>query len=104
MNAIKKVISARHPLWGDNVPIFCSKDGREMTPSTWGHEFKKCIRRKNLDDTISPYDLRHTFAIMFLRNGGNLLFRYQYNSNLWAYQLRMNLCVLSAFFLSSLCL
>lgn len=54
------------------MPIFCSKDGREMTPSTWGHEFKKCIRRKNLDDTISPYDLRHTFAIMFLRNGGNL--------------------------------
>ena len=72
MNAIKKVISARHPLWGDNVPIFCSRDGREMTSSTWGHEFKKYVKRRNLDDAISPYDLRHTFAIMFLRNGGNL--------------------------------
>ncbi|HHX25687.1 MAG TPA: tyrosine-type recombinase/integrase [Firmicutes bacterium] len=72
VNAIRKVMSARHPLWGDNVPIFCSRDGREMTSSTWGHEFKKYVRRKNLDDAISPYDLRHTFAIMFLRNGGNL--------------------------------
>lgn len=68
VNAIKKVISARHPLWGDNVPIFCSRDGREMTSSTWGHEFEKYVKRGNLDDAISPYDLRHTFAIMFLRN------------------------------------
>ncbi len=72
VNAVKKVMSARHPLWGDNVPIFCSRDGRKMTSSSWGHEFKKYVRRKNLDDAISSYDLRHTFAIMFLRNGGNL--------------------------------
>ena len=72
VNAIKKVISARHPLWGDSRLIFCSTDGREMTSSAWGHQFKKYVRRKNVDDAISPYDLRHAFATMFLRNGGNL--------------------------------
>jgi site-specific recombinase XerD len=55
------------------MPIFCSIGGREMTSSAWGHEFEKYVKRKTLDDAVSPYDFRHTFAIMFLRNGENLL-------------------------------
>jgi len=72
VNAVRRVVSARHPLWGEDVPIFCSRDGKKMATSSWGHKFKKYVRRANLDDTISAYALRHSFAIMFLRNGGNL--------------------------------
>jgi site-specific recombinase XerD len=72
VNAINKLISKRHPLWEGDVPIFCSRDGKRMNVTSWTHAFKKYVRRKALDDTITSYDLRHTFAIMFLRNGGNL--------------------------------
>jgi site-specific recombinase XerD len=72
VNAVNRVISSRHPLWGQEVPVFCSRDGKKMHGSSWNHEFKKYIRKAKLDDIITPYDLRHTFAIMFLRNGGNL--------------------------------
>ena len=72
VNAINKLISKRHPLWEGDVPIFCSRDGKRMKVTSWTHAFKKHVRRKALDDTITSYDLRHTFAIMFLRNGGNL--------------------------------
>jgi site-specific recombinase XerD len=72
VNALKKIVSARHPLWGRDVPLFCSRDGKKMRGFSWQHIFKKYVRKAKLDDTISSYDLRHTFAIMFLRNGGNL--------------------------------
>ena len=72
VNAVSKVVSARHLLWGEGVPVFCSRDGKKMHGTSWNHEFKKYVRKAKLDDTITSYDLRHTFAIMFLRNGGNL--------------------------------
>lgn len=72
VRAVNKLMSKRHPLWGEDVPIFCSRDGKKMLGSSWNHAFKKYVRKEGLNDTITSYDLRHTFAIMFLRNGGNL--------------------------------
>ena len=72
VSSINKLTSRRHPLWGADVPIFCSRDGKKMLVTSWNHTFKKYVRRKQLDDSIASGDLRHTFAIMFLRNGGNL--------------------------------
>jgi|LSQX01.3.fsa_nt_gb site-specific recombinase XerD len=71
-NAIGKLLESRHPLWQNHVPVFCSRDGAPMVFTSWNHRFKKYVRQANLDNTITSYDLRHTFAIMFLRNGGNL--------------------------------
>ena len=72
VNALSKVVSVRHYLWGKDVPVFCSRDGKKMSSTSWQHAFKKYVRKAKLDDTITSYDLRHTFAVMFLRNGGNL--------------------------------
>jgi site-specific recombinase XerD len=67
-----RIMSARHSLWAEDAPVFCSRDGKKMHRTSWNHAFKSYVRAANLDDTITSYDLRHTFAIMFLRNGGNL--------------------------------
>jgi integrase len=72
INALNRVMSARHPLWGEDVPLFCSRDGKKMHSTSWSQAFKKYVKKAKLDSTITSYDLRHTFAIMFLRNGGNL--------------------------------
>ncbi|WP_263560577.1 tyrosine-type recombinase/integrase [Paenibacillus polymyxa] len=67
--ALRKLISVRAPEWGDNVPIFCSYEGRELNRHTWGDRIE--IYRIKIGAHIRPYDLRHVFALEFLRNGAN---------------------------------
>lgn len=67
-----KLISVRPKEWQSNVPLFASADGTVLNRNTWGdrmEKYSKCLGIK-----IRPYDLRHTFALEFLRNGGNALF------------------------------
>lgn len=67
--AIRELIKARHPSWGDDVPVFCSADGTRVKKSSWRHRID--MYAKKLGVKIRPYDLRHAFALQFLRNGGN---------------------------------
>ncbi|MMZ45541.1 Tyrosine recombinase XerC [compost metagenome] len=67
--ALRKLISVRAPEWGDDVPIFCSYEGRMLNRHTWGDRIE--IYRKKIGTHIRPYDLRHVFALEFLRNGAN---------------------------------
>lgn len=67
-HAIRDLISARHPVWKDNVPIFCTAEGGFLNTWTWGDRLE--IYSKRLGVHIRPYDLRHAFALQFLRNGG----------------------------------
>jgi site-specific recombinase XerD len=41
-----------------------------MIESSWGHKLKKYS--KKLGFNITPYSLRHCFALYYLRNGGNV--------------------------------
>jgi len=41
-----------------------------MLESSWSHQLKKYS--KILDLSITPYSLRHCFALFYLRNGGNV--------------------------------
>lgn len=66
---VKKLIAARSPDWSDNVPIFCTYEGRPMNRHTWGDRLE--IYCKRIGTHIRPYDLRHVFSIEFLRNGAN---------------------------------
>ncbi len=68
--AIQDLILARHPAWGSSVPLFCSSEGRPLTRNTWGDRLE--MYSKKLGHKIRPYDLRHAFALQFLRNGGNV--------------------------------
>ena len=67
---ISRLLSVRPEDWADS-PIFCSDEGLMLGVNSWGYRLKK-VYGKRLGVRISPYDLRHCHAIMFLRNNGNL--------------------------------
>jgi integrase len=69
--ALHKLIESRPRDW-DNlvVPVFCSWSGDLMLVSSW--RWRLVHYGRKLDYKISPYDLRHAFALNFLRNGGNV--------------------------------
>jgi site-specific recombinase XerD len=41
-----------------------------MLETSWGHRLKGYSVR--LGHSITPYSLRHSFALLYLRNGGNV--------------------------------
>lgn len=67
--AVKELIMARHPAWGDDVPVFCSAEGTPLNRGTWRDRLE--IYGKKLGKKIRPYDLRHSFALLYLRGGGD---------------------------------
>ncbi len=67
-NAIKRLIAARHPEWDDRVPVFCTVTGKPLTRDMWHDRME--MYSKKLGVKIRPYDLRHTFALLYLKNGG----------------------------------
>ena len=69
--AIRKLLAARHPSWKDTVPVFCTYEGKPMDRYLWSDRLEKYSQK--LGVKIRPYDLRHAFALHFLRNGGHAL-------------------------------
>ena len=69
--AIKELLSAHHPGWDKSVRVFCSVDGKPMNRQAWGLRMKKYSNM--LEYKITPYALRHAFALQFLRSGGHAL-------------------------------
>jgi site-specific recombinase XerD len=69
--AIRKLIAFHHPAWGEHCPIFCTSEGTPLNDGTWG------IRVRSYGDQLgvhlTPYSLRHIFALHYLRNGGDAL-------------------------------
>jgi integrase len=69
--ALHKLIESRPDDWDNTtVPVFCSWSGKPMYVSSW--RWRLFHYGEELDHKISPYDLRHSFALNFLRNGGNV--------------------------------
>lgn len=69
---IGKLIAVRPAEWTVKIPLFASADGTMLNRNTWGERMIKYS--SEIGVKIRPYDLRHAFAIGFLRNGGNALF------------------------------
>lgn len=67
--AVKQLINARHPNWPDTVPVFCSENGRPLSRQHWARRMRDYSER--LGVKVKPYQLRHSFATIYLRNGGN---------------------------------
>lgn len=69
--AIQDLLSVRPEEWNGKAPIFCSNEGKPMNRHTWGDRVEKYCGI--LGTHIRPYDLRHSFALLFLRGKGNAL-------------------------------
>jgi len=69
LRAIRDLIAARHPSWGEEVPLFCSENARPLDKDSWGARLH--VYSQQLGCKVKPYDLRHVFALQFLRAGGN---------------------------------
>jgi len=68
--AISSILAARHPAWSSTVPVFCSADGVPLRSDQWCNRLQAHSRK--LARPITPYQLRHFSALMFLRSGGNV--------------------------------
>ncbi len=68
---VRELIQTRHPGWNSSVPVFCSTEGTTLNRHTWGDRLEMYCKRLGIN--IRPYDLRHAFALQFLRNGGHAL-------------------------------
>lgn len=68
--AVHRLLSVRPRDWTDDVPVFASASGRPMNTETWGRRLAAYGRQ--LGVRITPYMLRHSSALMFLRGGGHV--------------------------------
>lgn len=70
VRALKALLRVRPLEWDDaKVPLFASEVGRTLTKDGWGDRME--MYSKKLGFKVRPYDLRHAFAIRYLRAGGN---------------------------------
>ena len=47
-----------------------SFEGKKLSTASFGRRLNKYSRQ--IGYKITPYDLRHSFALLYLRNGGNV--------------------------------
>jgi site-specific recombinase XerD len=69
-HAISRLISVRHATWDKDGYIFCSWSGERLDTRSLQIRFRKYS--KSVGVTITPYHLRHVFALTFVRNGGDV--------------------------------
>ncbi|MCX7829244.1 MAG: tyrosine-type recombinase/integrase [Thermanaerothrix sp.] len=67
--ALQKLIAVLPPTWRADRPFYTC-EGKPMTLDAWRQRLEHYGRK--LGCKISPYDLRHAFATMYLRNGGDI--------------------------------
>ena len=65
---VKHLLSIRPEEW-TNAPVFASDKGTKLRVDSLCSRFSRYS--KQLGRKVAAYDLRHTFAIMYLRNGGD---------------------------------
>lgn len=66
---LAKLISYRFEQFEDLLFISC--DGRPLNRNSWGIRLRKYCQKAGCHK-VAPYDLRHSFAVQFLKNGGNV--------------------------------
>jgi site-specific recombinase XerD len=65
---LKRLISYKDINWPDY--LFLTSEGNKMSVNRWEKILE--LASKRIGHKVTPYMLRHSFAIMFLRNGGNV--------------------------------
>lgn len=70
VNALNRLIRVRPTGWSSSSPVFCSCEGSRLLENSWKNRLRTYSMQ--LDFKVRPYDLRHQFSIMYLRNNGNV--------------------------------
>jgi integrase/recombinase XerC len=68
---LRRLLAARPAWFGADAPLLASESGGRLNRNTWNGRICDYARRLGADFT--PYDLRHSFALLYLRQGGNAL-------------------------------
>lgn len=63
--ALQKFLKVRPEWWGDDVPLFATEHGGSLTDSQWDKRLAKHCKKAGVK--VTPYGLRHSFAISFLK-------------------------------------
>lgn len=67
--AIDKLLRVRPMEWNTS-PLFCTSAGTSLPVKEWYHRLARSCRKAGVR-RIAPYDLRHGFALLYLKNGGD---------------------------------
>ncbi|MGI1690047.1 tyrosine-type recombinase/integrase [Thermoanaerobacter uzonensis] len=65
VHALLKLLRERPQWWTDEVALFASETGKELSTTQWARRLRKYSEKAEVK--ITPYSLRHTFAIEFLK-------------------------------------
>ncbi|PKM78519.1 MAG: integrase [Firmicutes bacterium HGW-Firmicutes-15] len=68
LQTLEKLISVRLTQFEDYV--FMGLDGNPLNRNSWNRRLALYCEKAGIEK-VRPYDLRHCFAIMFIRNGGD---------------------------------
>ena len=68
VNLLQRIIQVKPSDWNNNL-VFCKCDGLPMHVVMYDKRLAYYSQKAGVK--VTPYDLRHTFAIMYLRNNGN---------------------------------
>lgn len=65
---IRKLMAIRIETWPEY--LFLTVDGKKLSTKTW--EDRMELYSNKVSYKICPYDFRHTFALLYLKNGGDV--------------------------------
>lgn len=69
LHSLQKIISYRADEWKDDIPVLCGYEGQILKTSAIQNRFLDLSKIVGIK--VTPYHLRHTFALHFIRNGGD---------------------------------
>jgi len=69
LQAIRKLIAVRHETWDKKGVVFCGCTGEPLHRKSMQLRFVEYSKKLGINVTV--YHLRHTFALWYIRNGGD---------------------------------
>ena len=66
---LRRLIAVRHINWSKNAPVFCTFSGENLSSAHVQDRFR--WYSKQIGCSVTPYQLRHIFALGFIKNGGD---------------------------------
>ncbi|GFN22179.1 tyrosine-type recombinase/integrase [Thermanaeromonas sp. C210] len=67
--ALAKFLKVRPTWWGEDVPLFATENGKALDRSQWAARVREYCQKAGVK--VTPYGLRHTFAIEFLKEAND---------------------------------